>query len=193
MDNLKSAKAFPAVVREKLAMEVAAGRVAGPFDFWPFQDLMVSPVGVVPKKTPGEFRMIHHLSWPEGASVNDFISREDARVQFASVDSAMFLLREFGLGAELAKCDIQSAFRLLPVHPLNFSLLGIQFDELLFVDKVLPMGCSVSRKLFETFSTFLQWLFVIKSGYKGVLHYLDDFLFVGHAGTWRVCEGIGLF
>ena len=30
-------------------------------------------MGVVPKKTPGEFRTTHHLSYPEGSSVKDFL------------------------------------------------------------------------------------------------------------------------
>ena len=84
--------------------------------------------------------MIHNLSWPEGMSVNDFISKDDCRVQFASVDASMALMRSFGADAELAKCDIKSAFRLLPVHPADFSLLGISFEGKVFVDKVLPMG-----------------------------------------------------
>ena len=32
---------------------------------------IVSPLGVVPKKSPEEFRLIHHLSFPKDASVND--------------------------------------------------------------------------------------------------------------------------
>ena len=115
----------------------------GPFNFWPLKVLMILPVGIVPKKQPGEVRMIHHLSWPEGCSVNYFIAKEDSMVQFASVDLAMSLVRECGSGAELAKCDITSAFQLLLVQPLYFSL-GIQFDGGIFVDKVLPMGCSIS-------------------------------------------------
>ena len=63
--NLLSAIKNPTVVDTKTAKELAAGRLAGPF---------VSPLGVVPKKSPGEFRLIHHLSFPKGASVNDGIS-----------------------------------------------------------------------------------------------------------------------
>ena len=38
----------------------------------------------------------------------------------------------------MAKSDIKSAFRLLPVHPDDFELLSIQFDGQWFVDKALP-------------------------------------------------------
>ena len=56
---------------DKLIQEVKAGRIAGPFDTPPFNIFCASPLGVVPKKIPGEFRLIHHLSFPRGVSVND--------------------------------------------------------------------------------------------------------------------------
>lgn len=41
-----------------------ANRIAGPFTQPPFPNIQVSPLGLVPKKSPGEFRLIHHLSYP---------------------------------------------------------------------------------------------------------------------------------
>lgn len=52
--NLKSVKELPEVVGRKIAKECAAGRVAGPFVQPPLPNLRVSPLGVVPKKAPGE-------------------------------------------------------------------------------------------------------------------------------------------
>ena len=72
--NLLSALQHPNVVSAKLIQEVKAGRIAGPFDTPPFKNFCVSPLGVVPIKTPGEFRLIHHLSFPKGTSVNDGIA-----------------------------------------------------------------------------------------------------------------------
>ncbi|XP_053164753.1 uncharacterized protein LOC128350441 isoform X1 [Hemicordylus capensis] len=62
-DNLKSVKGMEVVVARKIGKEAAAGRVAGPFNLPPFDNLRVSPLGVVPKKAPGEYRRIHHLSF----------------------------------------------------------------------------------------------------------------------------------
>lgn len=64
--NLRSALQNPGVVSEKLAKEVALGCMSGPFAIRPLQDLVVSPLGVVPKKEPNKFRLIHHLSFPKG-------------------------------------------------------------------------------------------------------------------------------
>ncbi|KAJ1136001.1 hypothetical protein NDU88_002428 [Pleurodeles waltl] len=97
---------------------------------------MVSPLGVVPKKTQGEFRLIHHLSWPEGGSVNDFIAQENSAVQFASLDIAMALIRQVGVGALLAKCDVTFAVRLLLIGAaLEAARLGLSVDE------VRLLGC----------------------------------------------------
>ena len=64
--NLRSALQHPEVVSEKLRKEVALGRMGGPFVSPPLDDLVVSPLGVVPKKEPNKFRLIHHLSFPKG-------------------------------------------------------------------------------------------------------------------------------
>ncbi|XP_041432165.1 uncharacterized protein LOC121397936 [Xenopus laevis] len=45
------------------------------------------------------------------------------------------------------------------------------------------MGCSLSCFYFEAFASFLQWVVQWETGSKGVIHYLDDFLFVGPAGS----------
>ncbi|XP_068110929.1 toll-like receptor 7 [Hyperolius riggenbachi] len=119
---------FPEVVSSKLAKEREAGRVAGPFTDCPLDGLIVSPLGVVPKKEPGSFRLIHHLSFPKGSSVNDGLSGQDTSVVYTSFDVALRWVRKLGQGSLLAKTDIESAFRLLPVHPSSFRLLGIVWE-----------------------------------------------------------------
>ncbi|XP_040211442.1 uncharacterized protein LOC120942272 [Rana temporaria] len=48
------------------------------------------------------------------------------------------------------------------------------------------MGCSVSCALFEQFSSFLEWVVRDVAGVDSVIHYLDDFLCIGPAGS-KVC------
>ncbi|KAM4704927.1 uncharacterized protein WCC33_009743 [Rhinophrynus dorsalis] len=125
--------------------------------------------------------MIHHLSYPKGSSVNDDIDKEESRVHYASFDRALALVRAAGTGCWLAKSDIQSAFRLLPVHPDCYHLLGCCLRGYFFFDKCLPMGCAISCYYFEVFSSFLEWVVRSEAGLHSMLHYLDDFLFVGPA------------
>ncbi|XP_053570053.1 uncharacterized protein LOC128660298 isoform X1 [Bombina bombina] len=195
--NLKSAAELPGVLKEKLGKEVECGRMAGPFAEKRIAELIISPLGVVPKKEEGKYRMIHHLSYPKGRSVNDAIDKAEAAVQYQSFDSAVQLVRNAGRGAMMAKIDIESAFRLLPLNPDSFKLMGCKFEGQFYVDKCLPMGCSISCSFFEKFSTFLHWLAVARQKRDSIVHYLDDFMVVGRAGTDR-CECmkkglIGLF
>ncbi|XP_069108938.1 uncharacterized protein [Argopecten irradians] len=176
--NLKSALDNANILNEKMTKEISAGRIAGPFANPPFSDLQISPLGLVPKKEPHEFRLIHHLSYPEGSSINDGIASEDTYVKYQTVSDAIGLIKYFGKGALMAKTDIENAFRILPIHPHDYSLLGMKIGQNFYYDKVLPMGCSISCRLFEEFSTSLQWIVQHKLQGVGVAHILDDFLFV---------------
>ncbi|KAE8597129.1 hypothetical protein XENTR_v10016363 [Xenopus tropicalis] len=186
-ENLKSVPENWEIVATKLRNEVAMGRMAGPFPSLPFPNLRISPLGVVPKKEPGKFRLIHYLSHPKGNSVNDGISKEAAAVSYVSFDRAVSLVRQAGRGALLAKSDIESASRLLPIHRDCYHLLGCQFEGQFYYDLCLPMGCSISCRYFECFSTFLEWVVRHETGHNSVIHYLDDFLFIGPPNT-NVCQ-----
>ncbi|KAM3912164.1 uncharacterized protein RB166_020655 [Leptodactylus fuscus] len=183
--SLKSARDLPSVLRDKICKEVSLGSIVGPFSSPPFHNLRVSPLGIVPKKESGKFRLIHHLSHPKGFSVNDGISRSLASVSYVSFDRAVSLLRVAGPGALMAKSDIESAFRLLPVHPECYHLLGCSMDGQFYFDSCLPMGCSISCHFFELFSSFLEWVVRYETKSRSIIHYLDDFLFVVPASDSR--------
>lgn len=177
-DNLKSVERDPPTVSQKLEKEIKLGRMAGPFTQPPFNNLIISPIGLVPKAETGKFRLIHHLSHPEGESINDGINREVCAVKYSNFDDAIELVVRAGKGANLAKADIESAFRLLPIHPDDFSLLGIKFQGQFYVDKALPMGASCSPAYFEMFSTFLEWATKRESKSNSIVHYVDDFCLI---------------
>ena len=87
--NLKSCYTYPSIVADKIAKEVQLGRVKGHFGSPPFPYMKISPIGIVPKKNPGQYRLIHHLSCPEGNSVNDFIDKQFSSVQYATFDDLL--------------------------------------------------------------------------------------------------------
>lgn len=182
-DNLRSAKQNPEIVRQRIQSEVSAGRVAGPFITRPLPNLRISPLGLVPKKVPGEFRLIHHLSYPSGCSLNDFIDPALCTVQYTSFDEAIYMVQDLGQGCLLGKSDIKSAFRLLPVAPEDFDQLGFCFDDKYFFDKAMPFGCSISCNTWEKFARFLEFCVSRHANRGELLHYLDDFLFGGRKGT----------
>ena len=111
--NLQSAQQHLGVVTQKIMKELDAECIAGPFEAPPFNNFVCSPLGVCPKKKPGSFRLIHHLSYPEGKSVNDGISDFDSSVSYTTLSDAIAHIRSLGSRCFLAKSDIESAFRLL--------------------------------------------------------------------------------
>ena len=174
----------PEAVDIKLDKELSAHRLAGPFPDPPFEPFHISALGVVPKKTPGEYRLIHHLSFPKGSSVNSGISSEDSSVQYATIQDAIRFVKSVGKIFSLAKTE--NAFRIIPIHPDDYPLLGIFWKGSFYYDKCMPMGCSSSCKIFETFSTALEWVARHKLSIPCILHLLDDFLIV--APTESLCQ-----
>lgn len=101
--------AHPEIVSDKIAKKLLAGRFAGPFLSPPFDPFHVSPIGLCLKKDPNKFRMIHHLSFPKGGSVNDFIPQEYSTVQYTTVQDAICGIKLYNSPCFLAKCDIEMA------------------------------------------------------------------------------------
>ena len=149
----------------------------GPFHGPRFPNFQCSPPDIVSKKDPSEFCLIHHLSYPPGSSVNDFIPEHCSSVHYASINDAVSVIKRMGAGCFKAKTDVKSAFRIIPIHPNDFALLGMKWQDSYYFDRSLPMGSSSSCAIFEAFSKALQWLAMTRLGASGVLHILDDFLF----------------
>lgn len=129
-----------------------------------------------------KWRLILDLSSPDKLSVNDGIRPELCSLSYVSVDDAARAITKAGRGALLAKVDIKSAYRLVPVHPEDRLLLGMFWDGKVFVDTVLPFGLRSAPKIFTAIADVLEWA-VRQRGVQTVLHYLDDFLIVGKPGS----------
>ena len=177
--NLQSAFQLPQVIDTKIHKELALGRILGPYPIVPpLPNYRISPLGVVPNKVPGEFRVIHHLSYPQGASINDAIPREFSSVTYSSIQDAITMIKSSSATVYMAKFDVESAFRILPIAPTDRPLLGFRLRGLFYMDVVLPMGCSSSCVIFEAFSDALHWLAQYQLSVSCVVHFLDDFLFL---------------
>ena len=69
--------------------------------------------------------MITDFSSPKGYSINDFIPNEEAIVHYENFNRAVDIVSELGRGTLLAKLDVKSAFRMCPVAPSDWHLLGL--------------------------------------------------------------------
>ena len=176
--NAISAHLHQDVVTQKLQDELAGQRIAGPFTEKPFPEFTISPLGLVEKHEPNTFRLIHNLSYPRGKSVNDGIPKDRSTVKYASIGDAIEIIQNMGPVVYLSKMDIQSAFRLAPIHPNDYPLLGFMWDNQFYYDRCLPMGCSSSCAIFEKISSALKWIAERKMRGVQIVKLLDDFLFI---------------
>lgn len=118
--KLRSAVICPQVARGKIEKNWHVGRIVGLFDNAPLERMRVSPVGIVPKKASGKFTPIHHLSHPEGESVNDYINSLSSSVSFASFQSRNCMLLQSNTPIR-TRAHMESAFQLLLEHLYGFS------------------------------------------------------------------------
>ena len=187
--NLRSAYEHPEIIDAYLGNEVGLGRAiyftkqAVPS----LPELTFSPIGVIPKRNrPNKWRLIVDLSSPKGRSVNDGISSTLCSLTYASIDDAVGILRILGEGALMAKLDLRDAYRVVPVHPHDRPLLGMQWREGVFIDATLPFGLRSAPKIFSAVADGLMWM-VHHQGFTHSLHYLDDFMLIGPPGS-PYCE-----
>ena len=127
--NLKSAGSNETSVDVAIDKELARGHTSGPFRYSTIVDLHCSPIGGIIKKD-GSCRLIMDLSQPKGLSINEGILKEDFTVQYSHFDVATKLLWEIGSHCLMSKVDIKHAFRLLPVSPEDWKLLGYFWKNL---------------------------------------------------------------
>ena len=174
--NLTSALQHPDIVDAELQKEVELGRILGPFSQRPLEHLRTSRLGAVPKKN-GKWRVILHLSAPEGRSINDFIAKEEFSIHYSTIDDAVALLSRFSKGARMAKVDLKSAFRMVPIQASECELLGMYWRGQYYIDTCLPFGLRSAPSIFDNFASALHW--VLENNHGAILlQYLDDFLLV---------------
>ena len=70
---------------------------------------------------------------------------------------------------------MKHAFRLCPVSPIDWPLLGIFWNGCFYVDKVLPFGLRSSPFLFNRLADAVVWISTHNFDINDLLHYLDDF------------------
>jgi hypothetical protein len=174
-------------IDEDMDKETKAMRRAGPFelDAIPYKNLIVSPIGVVDKKNSSKKRVIHHLSWPRdgsNSSINNNMEEVETIIQ--SFEDAIELIISASakgntkLDINMSKIDIQAAYRIIPVHPDDWHLLGIKWRGKYYFEKVLVFGLTSSCYHWERVATTAHWLATNILFIKLLVHYIDDFLII---------------
>ena len=167
------------MVSEYLRKEKKRGVLLGLFERSEVPEVVVSRFGVIPKGgQQGRWRLIVDLSYPDQRSVNDGIRPEWCSLTYVRVEEVVRRLLQLGIGARIAKIDVKSAYRIVPVHPDDRHLLGMSWENQIFVYAVLPFGLRSAPKIFNALTDALEWI-VKMQGVRDVWHYLDDFIVCG--------------
>ena len=211
----------PTELWNKIMKEVQLNRYAGPYQDIPYRFYVQSPIGLVPK-AGNKTRLIFHLSFDFGKdesskSINYFTPSAYSSVKYKDLDHAvrtcLRLKEKLGLkhgdltDIHLAKTDIVSAFRILPVLPEQRKYLlmhakhPVTGKTFFFVEKNVSFGGSASCALFQSFSDVLHHIIEKFAGKEfTVTNYLDDLLFISKDEQEcnalvrlfiRICENLG--
>ena len=78
----------------------------------------------------------------------------------------------------MAKLNLKSAYRMIPIHRLDQHLLGITWQGHTYKDQALPFGLRSAPLIFTAVADGLAWALAC-NGVRHFIHYLDDFFFVG--------------
>ena len=144
MENHKSAVEYPEQVKAYIDEEVQWGVLVGPFDTNPIADLHISPLMSRPKPSVDTRRVIVDLSWPKGTSVNDGVDKHeylnsDFVLTFPTIDHLTAELAGIGRGAHIYKVDVSRTFRHLEMDPVDFDLLGLNWNDM-YIYMCVPFG-----------------------------------------------------
>lgn len=183
-DNYKSATEPPhrQLVEQQILQEIRNGR------YLPAQSkpALISALGAIPKPGSNQVRLINDCSRPRGNALNDLASNDPFCYQ--SVQDAVALITPSSF---IAKCDLESAYRYVKVHPDDWTVSGISWQlsgetfERHYIDTRLCFGARKGPFIFSQLSQAVCRI-MASQGFPKVICYLDDFLVV--EDTYDACR-----
>ena len=123
-------------------------------------------------------------------SVNDGIDPDAFTMQYITVDQIIRMISSYGLGALIAKFDVEAAYRNIAVHPSDRYLLGMRWRKHYYVDLALPLGLRSAPYIFNSVADMMEWILLHTHNVSALLHYLDDFISAGPPDTNQCAENL---
>lgn len=138
----------------------------------------IAAIGVVDKQRSGfsKYRVVHDLSRPHGASVND--AMKVGKRKFASFNSAGAYLAPY---AFMCKVDLSDAYRSVPMAPEWWPRHAFQWQGVVYQDIRMPFGNSGAPAAFDRITQAVVRL-VKSRGHTAFVGYLDDFWLMTRRG-----------
>ena len=120
------------------------------------------------------------LSFPLGRSVNDGINKnsycgEEIRLTYPTIDTLAKRIYELSKSGtvKIWKKDLLRAFRQIYLCPSQYSLIDYRWRNLLYFDKVVPMGLKLAAYICQRVTNAV--VYVHRSFGYWSINYLDDF------------------
>ncbi|QRV75751.1 Reverse transcriptase domain protein [Ceratobasidium sp. AG-Ba] len=198
-NNHKTATDRPHIIEEHILSELSAGRYAGPFSqdvienaLGPFR---CAPLGLVDKaSSPGKFRVIQdfsaktvEFSFPRDdtpPSLNAQINTNNFPCEwdmFPDIAKAVALAPP---GSVAATCDVDAAYRQMPVHPEDRHQTVVHWKGCFFIDKCVPFGAASSNGIFGRCGDAAKHIYS-KLGFGQIFKWVDDYIFLQSPETTR--------
>ena len=177
--NMPSARKNLQVIEEYLQKQIGQGNITGPFSPHLTPAIHINHFGVIPTKhQPGKWQLITDLSFPEGKGVNDAIDPKLCSLKYITVDQVAKQAITLSEGSLIAKIDMKSAYRLIPIASKDHLYLGMKWEGKVYIDGMLPFGLRSIPKIFNTVVDALEWCIAEES--VGIIyHYSDDVAVLG--------------
>lgn len=173
-------------IEEDINKDLHNGRIIGPYliSKMPWKYFHSSPIMTVVKKGSGKVRVVHHLSYPRGNSINTYT--KDWLCVLSRFAQATKMVCSIGRSCHMAKMDIKSAYRLIPIRPADWPLLGFTFHGHIYFHTTLPFGLKSSCHIWERYSTAAEWIIKNELNINNIMHYVDDSFMV--EATETACQ-----
>ena len=163
------------VVTDNLGSWVKAGVMAGPFTQPPVKGFRANCLLAVVQKD--KVRLVQDMSRPQDASFNSNIDPlQLEKVSMSSARQFSYSLKDAGVGAFMSKFDMKDAYKLIPCHPKDYRLQGLQWLDRFFIDTKMIFGASTAVANYDNFSRTVKDLALSQCDIPGHLVHrtLDD-------------------
>ena len=187
--NLHEAIHNPEITQELIDKEVALGHMLGLFEEQMIENMIFSPINIVPKPGTKKCRLINDLAYPYNSeSMNSYIPKENLSVQYHHIDEVINMELTIGVCARGARCDNEMAFYHQSMHFSQLFLLGFIFQGKFYINSSLPFSATCRCAIFKKVASALQWIITNEIVWTLISHFLDDFPLLGSSN-----EDVALF
>jgi hypothetical protein len=164
-------------IRQQCNEEVKLERWSKPFNKL-LHGMHSSPIAVVPKSTPGKYRLIVDQSCGPHA-LNSTIPKSQVKIKHDNIHdlgTVLLAVRKKHPTRKLClfKSDVKSAYRQLPMHPLWQIKQVVSIDGQRHVDRCNTFGNRGGGWNWNSVASLVNWIGTEKKKIPDLLGYVDD-------------------